>query len=85
MKINTFISSLEGGLEYFKANYHTIDNLNVFPVPDGDTGVNMLLTFQPAIESIKENAEHSFESVLGILQNVSTMNSFHDLFPDFPR
>jgi fatty acid kinase len=75
MKINTFISSLEGGLEYFKANYHTIDNLNVFPVPDGDTGVNMLLTFQPAIESIKENAEHSFESVLGILQNVSTMNS----------
>jgi len=75
MKINTFISSLEGGLDYFKANYHTIDNLNVFPVPDGDTGVNMLLTFQPAIEAIREKTEHSYESVLKILQDVCTMNS----------
>ncbi|MEA2078087.1 MAG: DAK2 domain-containing protein [Candidatus Marinimicrobia bacterium] len=75
MKINTFISSLEGGLDYFKANYHTIDNLNVFPVPDGDTGVNMLLTFQPAIEAIKEKGEHNYKSVLNILQDVCTMNS----------
>ena len=75
MKINRFISSLEGGLDYFKANYHTIDNLNVFPVPDGDTGVNMLLTFQPAIEAIREKAEHNYESVLKILQDVCTMNS----------
>lgn len=75
MKINTFVSSLEGGLEYFKANYHTIDNLNVFPVPDGDTGVNMLLTLQPAVEAIKEKSEHSFKSVLSILQEESTMNS----------
>ncbi|MCF7832621.1 MAG: DAK2 domain-containing protein [Candidatus Marinimicrobia bacterium] len=75
MKINKFISALEGGLDYFKANYHTIDNLNVFPVPDGDTGVNMLLTFQPAIEAIREQDEVSYESILGILQNVCTMNS----------
>lgn len=75
MKIKTFVSSLEGGLEYFKANYHTIDNLNVFPVPDGDTGVNMLLTFQPAVEAVKEKSEHTFESVLKILQEEATMNS----------
>ncbi|MDZ7822331.1 MAG: hypothetical protein U5N26_11330 [Candidatus Marinimicrobia bacterium] len=42
MDIEHFILSLEGALDYFRANYHTIDNLNVFPVPDGDTGVNML-------------------------------------------
>jgi DAK2 domain fusion protein YloV len=75
MKVNRLISSLEGGLEYFKANYHTIDNLNVFPVPDGDTGVNMLLTFQPAIEAIQTKEEKTFETVLGILQETCTMNS----------
>ncbi len=75
MKINNFVSSLEGGLDYFKANYHTIDNLNVFPVPDGDTGVNMLLTFQPAVEKIKEEADHSFKSVLEIFKEETTMNS----------
>lgn len=75
MKIKTFVSSLEGALDYFKANYHTIDNLNVFPVPDGDTGINMLLTFQPAVEAVKAKSDDSFESVLKILQEESTMNS----------
>ena len=75
MKITKFILALEGGLDYFKANYHTIDNLNVFPVPDGDTGVNMLLTFQPAIEAINENQNRDYESILKTLKNVCTMNS----------
>ncbi len=75
MKISRFISALEGGLDYFKANYHTIDNLNVFPVPDGDTGVNMLLTFQPAIEAIHQNQNRDYESILKTLKDVCTMNS----------
>ena len=31
-----------------------IDSLNVFPVPDGDTGTNMYLTFDTALEAIHE-------------------------------
>lgn len=31
-----------------------IDALNVFPVPDGDTGTNMSLTFQAALEQIEQ-------------------------------
>ncbi len=75
MKIDKFISSLEGGLDYFKANYHTIDNLNVFPVPDGDTGVNMLLTFEPAIEAIKNSKEQDIGTILALLQEETTINS----------
>ncbi|MBR2474580.1 MAG: DAK2 domain-containing protein [Clostridia bacterium] len=30
-----------------------INNLNVFPVPDGDTGINMSLTMSPAREELK--------------------------------
>jgi len=31
-----------------------INSLNVFPVPDGDTGINMFLTLQSANEAIKD-------------------------------
>ncbi len=33
-------------IEHFKSNETKINNLNVFPVPDGDTGTNMLLTLK---------------------------------------
>jgi DAK2 domain fusion protein YloV len=75
MNADTFVACLEGGLDYFKANYHTIDNLNVFPVPDGDTGVNMLLTLEPAVEAIRNLDKHDYQNVLSILQEVTTMNS----------
>src|SRR5205823_6122870 len=32
-----------------------VNRLNVFPVPDGDTGTNMLLTLQSAVEDIKDS------------------------------
>ena len=35
-----------------EVNKATIDALNVFPVPDGDTGTNMTLTFQSAIKEL---------------------------------
>lgn len=35
-----------------EVNKATIDALNVFPVPDGDTGTNMSLTFQSAIKEL---------------------------------
>jgi len=31
---------------YLEHNYDILNNLNVFPVPDGDTGTNMLSTFE---------------------------------------
>lgn len=37
-------------VEHFKTSETKINNLNVFPVPDGDTGTNMLLT----LKSIKK-------------------------------
>jgi uncharacterized protein len=75
MNSELFVHALEGGLDYFKANYHTIDNLNVFPVPDGDTGVNMLLTLEPAVEAILKNGKDDYTSVMNILQEVTTINS----------
>ena len=43
-----------GALNRLKDQQSYIDSLNVFPVPDGDTGTNMLLTFQEAVENLDQ-------------------------------
>jgi DAK2 domain fusion protein YloV len=40
-----------------------IDALNVFPVPDGDTGTNMLLTMRSTIDESQLAADHSVSGV----------------------
>ena len=40
-----------------------IDALNVFPVPDGDTGTNMLLTMRSTVEESQLATDHSASSV----------------------
>src|SRR5215470_5946402 len=45
----------EAGLAWLEQNYEAINQLNVFPVPDGDTGTNMLLTLRYAYSEIASN------------------------------
>jgi DAK2 domain fusion protein YloV len=40
------------GLARLRDHQHEIDNLNVYPVPDGDTGTNLVLTMTAAGEAI---------------------------------
>ena len=40
-----------------------IDQLNVFPVPDGDTGTNMALTMQKVIEEIEKDKSNSVTGI----------------------
>jgi uncharacterized protein len=49
-----FKEALLGSLAWLTVNRDEVDALNVFPVPDGDTGTNMLLTLQSAIDDIRE-------------------------------
>lgn len=44
---------LESGANNLTNHHHEIDALNVFPVPDGDTGTNMNLTFSSGIREAK--------------------------------
>ncbi|TMD15621.1 MAG: DAK2 domain-containing protein [Chloroflexi bacterium] len=44
--------SLAGAVAWLTVNREEVDALNVFPVPDGDTGTNMLLTLQSAMEAV---------------------------------
>lgn len=40
-----------------------VNSLNVFPVPDGDTGTNMSMTFRAAVSEIKESDKDSIGEV----------------------
>ncbi|MGI6071804.1 MAG: DAK2 domain-containing protein [Lachnospiraceae bacterium] len=42
-----------GGLANIRLNAHIIDELNVFPIPDGDTGSNMQMTLEGANKAVK--------------------------------
>ncbi len=48
-----FTEALLGSLAWLTIHRDEVDALNVFPVPDGDTGTNMLLTLQSAVEDIR--------------------------------
>jgi len=49
--------------EELKRNVELVNDLNVFPVPDGDTGTNMSLTMQSAIESIDPSKDYTIETL----------------------
>lgn len=42
------------GTKLIDENYQYIDELNVFPVPDGDTGTNLKLTTSGAVDAVKD-------------------------------
>ncbi len=44
-----------------------INSLNVFPVPDGDSGTNMLLTMQAALKETNNSPQHSASAIGGLL------------------
>lgn len=50
-----FYQMVLGGAENLKANVERVNALNVFPVPDGDTGTNMNLTMTSGVEELKKS------------------------------
>ena len=48
------------GLTWLRTNQQLVNSLNVFPVPDGDTGTNMVLTMQAALDEIENSPERNF-------------------------
>ena len=47
-----FRQMLVAGANALEANKKMVDEMNVFPVPDGDTGTNMSLTVNSAVKEV---------------------------------
>lgn len=73
MDYRELISALIGGSEYLKKNYKILDNLNIFPIPDGDTGTNMTATYLAGTNSLK--VEITREKVSSINDICRIMNT----------
>lgn len=66
---------LRSAAAHLKNNRKTVDDLNVFPVPDGDTGTNMSLTFSGATEMVFENEYDHSGKLLSALASASLRNA----------
>ncbi|MBQ7579217.1 MAG: DAK2 domain-containing protein, partial [Clostridia bacterium] len=51
------------GANYLEANKDYVDSLNVYPVPDGDTGTNMSLTMRSAIREVNMCTNNNLDSI----------------------
>ena len=58
-----FLRMLGGGLKNLRANSKNIDDLNVFPVPDGDTGSNMTSTFSAGVVQAEKAASNNIGEI----------------------
>ena len=70
-----FKQALLGSLSWLAANQEEVNRLNVFPVPDGDTGTNMLLTLQSAVEDIKESQAAEISKIARLASHGSLMGA----------
>src|ERR671935_1368611 len=53
---NAALASLE-------ANRRRIDDLNVYPVPDGDTGTNLTLTGRAIVDALRDSTASDRETI----------------------
>lgn len=66
---------VEAGLTWLRTNQQTVNALNVFPVPDGDTGTNMVLTMQSAWNEIKDLGHRSISDMAGAVSKGALMGA----------
>ncbi|HEV8596575.1 MAG TPA: DAK2 domain-containing protein [Candidatus Dormibacteraeota bacterium] len=70
-----FKRALLGSLQWLASNHEEVNRLNVFPVPDGDTGTNMLLTLQSAVEDVKESNAAEVSKIAKLASHGSLMGA----------
>jgi DAK2 domain fusion protein YloV len=66
---------IEAGLTWLRTNQQTVNALNVFPVPDGDTGTNMVLTMQAAFDEIRNLPTRNFGKMVHTVAHGALMGA----------
>lgn len=58
-----FRKMIISGANYLENNKEYVDSLNVYPVPDGDTGTNMSLTMRSAIREVNMVTNNNLDAI----------------------
>jgi DAK2 domain fusion protein YloV len=65
----------QSALRNLEAHRRRIDDLNVYPVPDGDTGTNLLLTLRSIVETLERSTAQGSEAVAKDLTRAALMGA----------
>ncbi|MBL8077987.1 MAG: DAK2 domain-containing protein [Anaerolineales bacterium] len=66
---------IDAGMTWLRTNKENVNALNVFPVPDGDTGTNMTLTMQAAWAEIKDLGTKNFGEMAAAVSKGALMGA----------
>lgn len=77
LKINgeTFYNMMINASNTLEEQKEFVNSLNVFPVPDGDTGTNMSMTFKAAVEEIKNLKQETVGTIAKTLAKGALMGA----------
>jgi DAK2 domain fusion protein YloV len=70
-----FKSLTNAALTWLRTNQQIVNALNVFPVPDGDTGTNMVLTMQAAYDEIESSPHKNLGKITHDLAHGALMGA----------
>ena len=62
-----FAKMMRGGASELRANAEAVNKLNIFPVPDGDTGDNMRLTIESGIAALESINSDDLAEVMRVV------------------
>ncbi len=65
----TFKKMFVSGVQNLENCKQKVDSLNVFPVPDGDTGTNMSLTMMASVTALNNMAGSDFSTMADVIAN----------------
>lgn len=72
---NTIKNMIISGANNLENNKHMVNSLNIFPVPDGDTGTNMSLTMTSAVKEINSLKDFEIHNVFEAAANGTLMGA----------
>ena len=76
------------GAKNLEVKKEWINELNVFPVPDGDTGTNMTLTIMSAVKEVNNLEDIQMTSLakaISVVQEETPVLFFLSFFVDLPK
>jgi len=75
MELETVREVSRAALQNLEAHRGRIDDLNVYPVPDGDTGTNLVLTLRSIVEALETSSAKGSAAVAKELSRAALMGA----------
>ncbi len=75
LRAGDLVGMVDAAIDALRVHKEEINAMNVFPVPDGDTGTNMLLTMQAVKEAVGEADHQDMASICRAISRGSLMGA----------